>query len=276
MADLGSRLCDSGLGIPIGDVIIPGVFFADDMVIGALSDADFQALLDITGQFGRERDLKFSSEKSKVLSHGEGIDTDRTWVLQGQILVGEQLGQMECEEVEEEEVVISEAKEYSYLGVGLTLYGSLFGYAAKKLVQKAKKARGMIIGIAKSSLCFAGVAQELWVKVGLMTILYGAEVFSLNSEQIAKLENVQRQMARDITRAPKGTAIQAMYGELGWKDMKHHLAEAKIRYFGRLQLLNEQAWCKQVFQASMELGNEGYHTSWWKDIQWYCSSYNFE
>ena len=45
LAELGERLVQSGLGVKIGDVVVPGLFFADDMVVMGQGEGDLKGNL---------------------------------------------------------------------------------------------------------------------------------------------------------------------------------------------------------------------------------------
>ena len=54
-------------------------------------------------------------------------------------------------------------------------------------------------------------------------ILYGSEVVILKSTQIDRVESVQRAVIRGVLEAHNGCAIAAMYGEMGWRDLKYDM-----------------------------------------------------
>jgi hypothetical protein len=63
ISELSKELEASGLGVRVGGIIIPGLFFADDMVLLAQSEEDLQKLLHIAAKFGDKRDLTFNGKK---------------------------------------------------------------------------------------------------------------------------------------------------------------------------------------------------------------------
>ena len=66
--DLEERLIKEGVGVEIGPAKnIPGMFFADDIVLLAEGGKNLQRLLDIVGDFGEERKLVFNEKKCMVM-----------------------------------------------------------------------------------------------------------------------------------------------------------------------------------------------------------------
>ena len=54
LAELGDRLVKSGLGVKFGDVVVPGLFFANDMVVMGQGEGDLKELLKMVEEYGRE------------------------------------------------------------------------------------------------------------------------------------------------------------------------------------------------------------------------------
>ncbi len=67
IAELGDRLAKSNLGRGLNNKKIPGMFFADDMILVG-SEKDLKALLQIVGEFAQQFKIEFSGKKV-VLSH---------------------------------------------------------------------------------------------------------------------------------------------------------------------------------------------------------------
>ena len=42
LAELGEGLVKSGLGVKVGDVVVPGLFYADDMVVMGQGEGDLR------------------------------------------------------------------------------------------------------------------------------------------------------------------------------------------------------------------------------------------
>ena len=107
LAELGNRLVKSGLGVKVGDVVVPGLFLADDLVVMGQMERDLRELLKMVGEYGREWKMQFNSSKCKVVNTGKKSNKDKRWqVGEGQVQEGDDY----CLEIKEQE-------EYKYLGI---------------------------------------------------------------------------------------------------------------------------------------------------------------
>ena len=79
---MGVRLIQSGLGAKVGKVVIPGMFFADDMVIFGESREEFLEMLAIVSEEWDRLKLEFNVKKSKVMLSGSR-NKGQVWELGG-------------------------------------------------------------------------------------------------------------------------------------------------------------------------------------------------
>ena len=74
------------MGIELASHVINCLLFADDIVLLGKSEAELQALLNITADFATKWNLKFNSDKSKVMVIGKRIDHYNEWSLGSDVL----------------------------------------------------------------------------------------------------------------------------------------------------------------------------------------------
>lgn len=67
-----------GIELAYHDINCP--LFVEDIVLGK-TEAEFQAILNITADFATEWNLKFNSDKSKLMVIGKRIDHYKEWLL---------------------------------------------------------------------------------------------------------------------------------------------------------------------------------------------------
>ena len=77
LADLGRVLENAGVGLKIGNIDIPALFFADDMLV-MQEEKKFQDLLHVVGEYASIWKLEFSGEKSVVLPLHRKV-SDKKW-----------------------------------------------------------------------------------------------------------------------------------------------------------------------------------------------------
>ena len=79
LAELGDRLVKSGLGDKDGDVVVPGLFFANDMVGMGQGEGDLKELLKMVEEYGREWKMQFKSSRRRVVNIGRKSSKEKRW-----------------------------------------------------------------------------------------------------------------------------------------------------------------------------------------------------
>jgi hypothetical protein len=105
------------------------------------------------------------------------------------------------------------------------------------------------IGFAEAGL-HIGQSAFLWNLFARHRLLYGAEVWSVNSETDWRdLEKAQLQAAKRIFGKKAAATVigEALRGDLGWLSVKSHIALAKLKFFGHLCRLPADRLLKKVF-----------------------------
>ena len=244
LAELGDRLVESGLGVKVGEVTIPGLFFADDMVVTGQGEGDLREMLRMVGEYGREWKMQFNSSKSKVVNIGKKSSKDRRWqVGEGQI----QEGDVYCLEIKEEE-------EYKYLGIWFSGVKGMFKMHVKNVIKKANRIKGVIKNVTSDTYQRAGVVTKLWEALAIPSILYGVEVFDMAESDKHKLEIIERQVGRWAIGGEKGTGYEAIYGDLGWVSFENRVMEKKLVFAGRVASLERERWARQAWNMAEEKG----------------------
>ena len=153
--ELAWRIRRSGLGMRVGNDRLSCLLYADDIVLISESAEELQEMLDLVAGYGRDFDVKFSSEKSKVIViNGDVDDIDRLW----------QIGN----------IVIERTNEYKYLGCMLNENGCERAKAEKLF--KAHQWSGRLGSVARFRANKYECIRGLWKGVGVPAIMYGIEV----------------------------------------------------------------------------------------------------
>ncbi len=273
--ELSTELEESGEGVPAGppgeEVIIPGLLFADDLVLLADSEGSLQRMLDIVGDFAKRRKMTLSPEKSKVLISWRAVDKKRKWKIGEHVLKEGTRRRVS--------VVIDEEERYKYLGVWVSLFGSTYRYQMQMMATKAGRYIGVVKNVWMCSRQSAWVGNKIWSNVAKPAILYGSEVLTANKEEGLRIERKQRALAKMLLKGRKGCSIAAMYGELGWRDIRHEMKLRMLRYCGRLwsQGIEEDRWCKKVFlEGLMDLHQGRGVSTWWCRIADLVTEYRLD
>jgi hypothetical protein len=122
-----------------------------------------------------------------------------------------------------------------------------------------------------------GQLAELWGLFARSRFLYGSEVWSAPSATaLEKLEVVQAMAGRQILGKSGGSNVirEAVLGDLGWMSIKSHLRVAKLRLFGRLEMLPINSLAKKVYLFAkvrfnddvLPLPDDSRQASWCLDV----------
>lgn len=245
---VGSRLGEKGLGVVVGKVKVPAMFFADDMVLMANKQGDMDYLLDVLGRTLACKKLEINCNKSEIMVRLGRKREEGEWVVHDN--KGVEIGK------------IKEVDKYKYLGLLISRKSrNPFAEHLTKVLSKARSMGGAIRAKALHSWDRVEVADKLWNSMAVPGILYGAEVIQYNNEIIDKLEVVQNEMARWILGARRFCAVAAARAELGWESIRSQIYACKLRYWGRICFYEEERWAKM---AVKECGRE---SKWLEEIE---------
>ena len=239
---LGDRLLETGMGIQVGEVRIPGLFFADDMAIMGEDDHQLEELLRVTGEYGARWKMAFNAKKSKVINVGTKA-TKKKW----------RLGNENIQEGGEYSIQIEEEGEYKYLGLLFTGTKAMFKGHIKKVIARAKRLKGVIFNVTTGACNRAEIVKKLWEGLAIPSLIYGAEIFEIGVGDRKKLEVIERQVGRWALGANQGTGAEAIMGDLGWAGIGYMIEERKLTYMGRVGTLEPHKWVRQAW----EWANEG-------------------
>ena len=258
--ELGEILMKSGKGVKVGEEKIPGLFFADDVVLMANTREELQSLLSSAGEYGNKWRLEFSEEKSQVMSLGQKRRPGELWTV----------GPFSIKEGREKIIKIGKVEDYEYLGVRIKATGQgMFSYHIEKIKQKVNRTKGMIKVTAANSFNKTFTRRVLWERVGMPGMLYGLDVITLSQKDVSWLEKAQREMGKWLLGAPPCVATEAVLGELGWGTVADRIARAKLTYWGYIQSVSEDRWCRKVY---LEACRE--QTKWVQEIERLVEKYN--
>lgn len=112
----------------------------------------------------------------------------------------------------------------------------------KRCTEKCRNSMGHMHSMIEEDTLAPPVEQvaDLWGLFARSRLLYGSEVWSAHSPTaLDKLETVQAMAGRQILgKSGKSNVLTAaVLGDLGWMSIKSCLRLAKVRLFGRLQML---------------------------------------
>lgn len=235
-ARLEERLIDSGLGFSLLHVengeavnwVLPGLTFADDIVLTAGGATAMQQLLDICADEAAVLGLKYNTSKSAVIQFA-GTEKEKLDSLR--------LGLD----------VLPVLNKYKYLGVELSNEADYLKDHYVHLRQSAT--RGANILRKRSLWCCNRfvVSREMWKAVVVPGLTFANAVVCVPGDTRTALERSQREVGRQALGCHGTVANEAVQGDLGWSSFEAREATSKVSYDGRLRLMDRCRWAKRLF-----------------------------
>ncbi|MCP4977991.1 MAG: reverse transcriptase family protein, partial [Maribacter sp.] len=240
IAELGHRLTESGRGVRIGGKIIPGMFFADDMMLIG-TETDLKHLLTIVAQYAQEFRLEFAGHKSSVIPLKGPIMENRQWLL----------GKLNISETESRDIWIQEEPEGRYLGVTIQKNYSIFKPQWELALQKARRGAGLVALLSRRCGNPLTILKPMWQQYVLPAVLYGTEIMDLYSSAVKDLETVQRGLMKTVLRVIPGTATAGCYALTGLMDINNEILKRKLAYYQHVVHMHEDRWCRLAYEEQL-------------------------
>lgn len=204
---------------------LPGLMYADDIVLMADNKEDLQKLMDICGTEGDKLGLKFSQEKSAVM-----VFNDKDG--------GEHRIQ---------EVMLEVVDKYRYLGVWINNGVEYLTEHEKHVAMKGSRNAAVMKHRALWNYSRYEVVRGIWKGVMVPGLTFGNAVLCMRPDIQAKLEIKQRGVGRLALGAHGNTPNQGVQGDMGWTSFEGREASSKIEFEERLREMEEEQWARKVF-----------------------------
>lgn len=256
---LERRLLQSGIGFGLKystsgldeTCRLPGLVFADDLVLTAEHPEDLQALLDICAAEVADLGLRFNTRKSSV------VQLAGSWPHKLKLtLCGETL---------------NVSTTYKYLGVVLCAEDNLYESHETNLRRTALRAQCIL-----RRRCLWGcnrytMVRDLWKLVHVPGLTFANAVVCLSAETREWLERRQREVGRTAVGCHGSVANEAIQGDLGWSSFEAREATSKLSFRGRLLFMSRERWARRVFEY---LSATCLRTKWVRRVYRIESKYN--
>ena len=242
IAELGEQLLANKTGPMIGGVQIPGLFFADDMLLFG-ADRDLEKALSVVGRFAETHKIEFAGHKSMVVPLTYGCaDRNKKWAL----------GRKWLSTGEEIQIQMGEEKKGTYLGVTIRRTCNNFVPFWSDKVGKANHQIRVLKEATRGMPRALGVAKKVYDTYTLPRILYGTDVARVNPPQLRKLQKCQNDMMRLALRAPNWMNIAAMNKIGGFWPIQMEIDNKKVQLWRYIQTLPDERLAKKAFNQQRD------------------------
>lgn len=236
VSGLERRLVQSGIGFSLVHLeegeevnwVLPGLTFADDIVLMAETAEDLQKLVYICDEEADARGLRFNNKKSAVMQLvGPQEPNIGNCVLNGE--------------------KIPEQDTYKYLGITLTNKQEYLPKHHLHLRQAAIRGTNVLRKRNLWSCNRFVVTRELWKAAIVPGLTFANAVICVPGDVREILERRQRDVGRQAVGCHGMVANEAVQGDLGWSSFEAREATSKIGYNGRLRFMDRNRWAKRLF-----------------------------
>ena len=107
---------------------------------------------------------------------------------------------------------------------------SIFKLKHDAMIHRATSMARKMKGMAAKSFDVAWVAEELWDKVAIPTILYACEITEISPRVMKAIEGIHAQMAAFILGVNGNCSHAAILREIGWESLTCKMFKRKIKY----------------------------------------------
>ena len=153
---------------------------------------------------------------------------------------------------------------YKYLGVDIFVKNrmSIFKLKHEAMIHRAKSMARKMKGMAARSFDVAWVAEELWHKVAIPTILYACEITEVSPRVMKSIEGIHAQMAAFVLGVSGNCSHAAILREVGWESLTCKIFKRKIKFYLRFQSMDDNRVAKKVLNDCFS--QDGEMTVPWK------------
>lgn len=223
---IGFNLCYSRKGQEV-EQHIPGLIYADDIVLLADSKQCLQQLTDICGEEATELGLEFSTAKSGVLVFNDNARNESVFV---------------------QKAAIPWVTEYKYLGIWLNEGQAYLKTHEEHLRMKGRRNASIMKHRALWGYNRYEVVRGIWKGVMVPALTFSNAVVCVKSEIQSGLEVNQRAVGRLALGAHSKTTNEAVQGDMGWASFEVREAQSKICFEERLRNMDDQRWAAKVLR----------------------------
>jgi hypothetical protein len=186
-------------------------------------------------EYARKWRFEINVGKSKVMVCGEGGEGEKWW-----------FGGRELERV----------GEYKYLGVWMSEDGK-WEKMVKKVVEKGKRTVSELGKVLWNREVSVEVKMRLWKAIGEARMKYGMEVWWADKLQKKCLERVELGWSKKVLGVGVTTNDEFVKGELELKGLVAEGERMRLRWLGRLCVMDEGRWAKRVSKVQWGKRNGG-------------------
>jgi hypothetical protein len=218
------------------------LLYADDTVLFAESESNFQKCLDSFHTYCKNWKLSINYSKTKVIVFGTNRPGNYSFNINGQ--------------------AIETVSTYKYLGVLFSSSGSFLSCRKHLVVQANKAMHQILLKINNLSLPI-DLQLKLFDHTILPILTYGCEVYGY--ENLDMIEQVHCNFLRIITKSRKSTPRYMLYAELGRYPLEIVIKTRMVKFWSKLTLTDNKS--KISYLCYRYMLNSNHNFKWLKHVK---------
>ncbi|XP_018496542.1 uncharacterized protein LOC108864799 [Galendromus occidentalis] len=240
--DLGTKLQNHGVGFQVRTARwtwdtrekthfhIPGLLFADDLVLMARNHNDLAGLLEVTTEYGNRNKLLFNPEKSAVVIYApHEVGREKTLTIQGR--------------------TIPVAKNYKYLGITLSDSRNYLNEQEEAWAMWTNSALHAMHATSPWGFNRFETARVQWKATAISKLTYAYSVLVRSANLRDTLDRARRKAGKWALGIPGSRVSNELVdSELGRSSFEARDAQSKLRYFERKRSMSESRWPKATLR----------------------------
>ena len=218
-----------GLGVQVGQKLIDGLLYADDVVLMAESPEALQAMITKVEEFSRKWRMELNLKKSEVMIVRPAIKMPFSppppFSYRGSQV----------------KVVSS----YKYLGIWFTsslTWGTHIDYMIKNATERTKSMRALLT----TNRIPVRAKLLVWFSSVRPLLEYGSEVWEADTEQWRRIERVQREAGTLAMKLNRNTKTEAVLGLMKAAPLETRMQRNRLSYLSKLFTMDPDRTARYV------------------------------
>ena len=242
IAELSTLLQKANIGPTLSGTKVPGLFFADDMLLFG-NNRDMEKALAIVADFAERHKIEFAGHKSMVIPLTDGDkNRGKRW----------KLGKKWLPEGEEVQIVMEDDTKGKYLGVTIRRQCNNFVPFWSEKVSRATHQVRVIKEATRGMPRMTQVAKKVYDTYTMPRLLYGTDVARISNQHLKKLQVSQNEIMRLALKAPAWTNTALLHKASGIWPLDMEIANKKIQLWRYLSSLPDERYAKKAFGHQLQ------------------------
>ncbi len=243
--DLAKEINELGLGVPVGDIKLSILLYADDIALITENENDLQSMLDKLNEWCVKWRMKVNETKTNII-HFRNKRCAKT-----------------AENFKLGAKTLDIVSNYKYLGIMLNEYLD-YTVCAETLSGAAGRALGAVIGKTRHLKELGFKCYEKLYRTGICPVLeYGSEIWGYKIYKCS--ESIQERAIRYFLGLHRFTPIPALRGEVGWNSTQSHRWINMVRFWNRLVEMDESRLTHKLFKWDLQFVQTG--SNWSSELR---------